>query len=75
MSISVIQSSTFTGTTMRHARSSHASGLGKILLTVPAFLQRWHDAHEMRKELAALDLRQLDDIGITPADRDALLRS
>ena len=74
MSVSMVHCEGLAAPSAVTAKPWRPAVLGKFLLTVPAILQAWHEAAEMRRELALLDARQLDDIGLTPADRDCLLR-
>jgi uncharacterized protein YjiS (DUF1127 family) len=48
--------------------------LGRSLLRISARLQRWAQRRDERRQLATLGLRLLDDVGLTPAERDAMLR-
>jgi uncharacterized protein YjiS (DUF1127 family) len=67
------------------ASTSHGSGtagrldrtdqsFGKILFTMMAAVRRFARHLDERRQLATLDGRALDDIGITQAERDALLQ-
>jgi uncharacterized protein YjiS (DUF1127 family) len=47
---------------------------GKILFTMMAGARRWTQHLDERRQLATLDRRALDDIGLTQAERDALLQ-
>jgi uncharacterized protein YjiS (DUF1127 family) len=66
----------FSGTRSHSAHDSVNAGarsLGRGLLRIPARLQRWAQRQEEQRQLAALSLHLLDDVGLTPADRDAML--
>lgn len=53
--------------------ASHASGAQTWARRGLALLKRWHRYARTRRQLAALDERQLADLGISPADRAAEL--
>ena len=55
----------------------HDSGLNRLAATCKQFLNGWSAlTHRLaeRRELATLSPRQLEDIGMTDAERDSLLR-
>ncbi|MEE9300460.1 MAG: DUF1127 domain-containing protein [Alphaproteobacteria bacterium] len=37
-------------------------------------ITRWHEKHELHRQLWAMDERQLQDIGITRSEIDAVVR-
>jgi uncharacterized protein YjiS (DUF1127 family) len=49
--------------------SSAADAIDKSIAWVAATLRRWHQRSEQRRQLAGLSIQQLDDIGITEAER------
>ncbi|MBV9220408.1 MAG: DUF1127 domain-containing protein [Methylobacteriaceae bacterium] len=59
--------------TDHHYNASPRQAFGKVLLTIYGAARGLKQALEARRELAGLDLRLLDDVGLTVADRDALL--
>ena len=54
-------------------RHTAADLLGEAARRVLFTLNLWRERVRGRNELARLDLRALQDIGLTPADRDFLL--
>jgi uncharacterized protein YjiS (DUF1127 family) len=56
-------------------RLTHAGqAFGKILFTMTAAARRWARNLDERRQFETLDQRALDDIGLTQAERDELLK-
>jgi len=49
--------------------SSAAAAIDRSITRLAATLRRWHQRSEQRRQLAGLAIHQLDDIGITEAQR------
>jgi uncharacterized protein YjiS (DUF1127 family) len=75
MTTSTVLASTSRGSTAAGRLDPTGQSFGKILFTMAAGAKRWAQHLDERRQLAMLDQRSLDDIGITPADRDALLQA
>jgi uncharacterized protein YjiS (DUF1127 family) len=57
----------------RKSPVSIALSAAKIPLRISTSFRNWAEAAYIRRQLATLDLRLLDDIGITCAERDAIV--
>lgn len=61
-------------TTLQAAYSPAATAWGGRLAAFGAQLSAWNDARVTRRVLSHLTARELDDIGLTRADIDAVSR-
>ncbi|MFW2541283.1 DUF1127 domain-containing protein [Primorskyibacter sp. 2E107] len=59
----------------RHYATAHAANrLGHFVVNTLSMLAAWNDARLTRKSLSSLSDRELDDIGLTRSDIDAVAR-
>ncbi|MEM1234097.1 MAG: DUF1127 domain-containing protein [Pseudomonadota bacterium] len=56
--------------TNRPIATASAGGLRSIISRALSAVMSWQEARETRRALRSLNVRQLDDIGIIPADID-----
>lgn len=61
-------------TTLDNTHASH-TGLGALVSRVVATLVSWNERRATRNALSQLSDRELDDIGLTRGDIDAVARS
>lgn len=59
-------------TTLDTTRSASASGIAGFVANLVGTVAAWNDARITRNSLMSLSSRELDDIGLTPGDIDAI---
>ena len=60
--------------TTRHTASPMTSGFARALTALVSGVSTWNDARVTRKSLSQLSAHELDDIGLSRGDIDAVAR-